>query len=102
MDLENTNLVRDFTSQATTGSALYFCCMSSGSAQTPISLPTRSPFILYRLGGQCQEVAGMSVSLETIHIDTEDSANNDLVSGASPDIDISDDNPTTIHLCYYT
>ncbi|GFO47888.1 MACPF domain-containing protein 2 [Plakobranchus ocellatus] len=103
MDLEDTNLVEDFTSKVTRGSSyLNFCCMSSGSPQTTISLPTRSSFILYRLGGQCQEVAGMSVSSETIRIDTEDSANNDLVSGASPDIDISDDNPTTIHLCFYT
>ena len=82
----------------------YFCCMTSGYSSNAITLPTHSPFLLYRRGGQCQQVSGMNVSEETVTVDTEKSNNDDGESGSVPDVDIHLYGHTvvTLHLCYYT
>ena len=80
---------------------LYFCCQNSSSAREPIQLPTSSPFLLYRYGGECQSVQGMSVSEEFIQINTEDSSNFDFVSGSHPDVD-QPGSVMKFHLCYYS
>ena len=82
------------------GPNFYFCCQNSGSASDPIQLLTGSAFLLYRFGGECQSVQGMSVSEEFVQINTEDSSNYDLVSGSHPDVD----RPGSVikfHLCCY-
>ena len=79
---------------------LSFCCQDSGSASVPIQLPTSSPFLLYRYGGVCQAVQGMSVSEEVLKVDTEDDDNADRLYGKHPDAD----QPGTsikLYLCYY-
>ena len=79
---------------------LSFCCQDSGSASVPIQLPTSSPFLLYRYGGACQAVQGMSVSEEVLKVDTEDDDNADRLYGKHPDVD----QPGTsikLYLCYY-
>ena len=80
---------------------LYFCCQDPGSAGDPIQLPTSSPFLLYRYGGVCQAVQGMSVSEERVEIDTEDDRNADSVSGSHPDVEMAD-STIKFYLCYYT
>ena len=79
---------------------LHFCCEKTGSAETPIELPTSSPFLLYRLGGDCQTVQGMTVFSQVLQFNTEDSGNRDKFSGAYPDID----RPGSVikfNMCYY-
>ena len=78
----------------------YFCCQDGGLASDPIQLPTSSPFLLYRYGGECQSVQGMSVSEEFIQINTELYRNDDSVYVTHPDVD----RPGSVikfHLCYY-
>ncbi|GFR84871.1 apextrin-like protein 1 [Elysia marginata] len=81
---------------------LYFCCQDSGSANTPIQLPTQSPFFLYRYGGVCQAVQGMSVSSEYIQINTEDSGNYDKLSNIHPDVYQPGSSVIKLKLCHYT
>ena len=79
---------------------LHFCCQKTGSAETPIELPTSSPFLLYRLGGDCQTVQGMNVTSQVLQFNTEDYMNGDKMSGTYPDID----RPGSVikfYLCYY-
>ncbi|KAK3731704.1 hypothetical protein RRG08_035374 [Elysia crispata] len=105
LDVEDTNPVTEYTSQSVVGGhSILFCCMSSGTASTGIALPTRSPFVLYRRGGHCQQVDGMIVSDESLIVDTEDTVNGDHKVNNSPDVDIhqSGDSIMNIHLCYYT
>ena len=80
---------------------LYFCCQGSRSASTPIQLPTASPFLLYRHGGECQAVQGMRVSEEHFQLDTEDDDNADETSGGHPDM-TRGRTYMKFHLCYYT
>ena len=80
---------------------LYFCCQDSGPASVPIQLPTSSPFLLYRHGGVCQAVQGMSVSEEYLKVDTENDSNYDSVSDSHPDVEMGD-STIKFHLCYYT
>ncbi|KAK3789725.1 hypothetical protein RRG08_036018 [Elysia crispata] len=81
---------------------LFFCCQSSGSAMTPIELPSGSPFMLYRNSGACQQVHGMTVSDEYLLFNTEDDfADDNELSGTHPDVD----QPGSVlhfHMCYYT
>lgn len=80
---------------------LLFCCQNSTDASDPIQLPTSSPFILYRYGGVCQQVQGMSVSDEYIQINTEDDTNQDAIMGKSPDIEQPGNSVLKFNLCYY-
>ena len=80
---------------------VFFCCQDSGSAGDPIQLPTSSPFLLYRYGGVCQAVQGMSVSEEYLKVDTEDDRNVDKVTGSHPDVEMAD-SIIKMHLCHYT
>ena len=63
---------------------IYFCCRSDGSYLTPIALPTSTPFYLYRLGGDCQRVSGMSITGDYIITDDENSFNQNLCTGLQP------------------
>ena len=81
---------------------LYFCCQNSGSARTPIQLPTETPFILYRKGGTCQAVKGMSASYHYFFVDTEDDNNQDDTHGTIPDVDRPGGRNFRFHLCYYS
>ena len=78
-----------------------FCCQSTVNPDVPIQLPTNSPFLLFRYGGECQAVEGMTVSEEFIQVDTEDNGNVDKFEGQYPDIDKGNTLPK-FHLCYYT
>ena len=85
IDQESTDRVVDHTSSAVfLNHQLYFACRNDGKPSEPIVLPTASPFILYRVGGRCQEVQGMDVLEEKLVIDTEDSFNQDHASGTLP------------------
>ncbi|GFN85141.1 MACPF domain-containing protein 4 [Plakobranchus ocellatus] len=100
---ERSNTLTDFTSRVVTDTSnLGFCCTASGLYQTPITLPTHSPFMLYRRGGQCQVVEGMDVSSVVLGIDTEDSYNSDSKDANGPDIELSSDSTTKLYLCHYT
>ncbi|GFS05942.1 apextrin [Elysia marginata] len=81
---------------------LYFCCKNTTSASAPIQLPTSSPFFLYRYGGACQAVQGMSVSEEHVQINTEDDGNSDRLHDSYPDIDQPGHSTIKLNLCYYT
>ncbi|GFS22309.1 MACPF domain-containing protein 2 [Elysia marginata] len=100
-DTEDTNGKTVGNSNVAAGINLYFCCQSSGSAATPIQLPTHSPFLLYRKGGACQAVRGMSVSQEYVQINTEDSDNRDTFHRSLPDIDKPGSSVIKFNLCYY-
>ena len=102
-DTEDTRPVgeaRNNVVYSTHNPCLYFCCQDSGSATVPIQLPTSSPFLLYRYGGVCQAVEGMSVSEEYLKVDTEDDRNTDFVSDRHPDVEMGD-STIKMHLCYY-
>ena len=79
---------------------VYYCCRSDGSTSTGIELPTSQPFILYRYGGTCQTVRGMTVRQLRVHFDDENSANANQCSGTYPD-DSSCDRDHDIYFCYY-
>ena len=76
---------------------LYFCCQNTSSAETPIKLPTSSPFLLYRRGGACQAVQGMKVSEEYLKVPHESC----YLFENHPDAEVSG-HVLTFHLCYYT
>ncbi|GFR81418.1 apextrin-like protein 1 [Elysia marginata] len=102
IDTEDTGDKSEDNSNVASGSDLNFCCQSSGSVATPIQLPTHSPFLLYRKGGACQAVQGMSVSEEYVQINTEDSLNTDTFHESLPDIDKPGSSVIKFNLCYYT
>ncbi|KAK3796925.1 hypothetical protein RRG08_032230 [Elysia crispata] len=77
---------------------IVYCCRDDGPADEPIYLPRAQPFYLYRHGGQCQQVDGMSVSEETIRFDTQKINNGDAATGKHPDVLL---NNVVIYLCYY-
>uniref|UniRef100_A0A2C9JKP1 Apextrin C-terminal domain-containing protein n=1 Tax=Biomphalaria glabrata TaxID=6526 RepID=A0A2C9JKP1_BIOGL len=79
-------------------STLEFCCRRDGDVDTPMKLPIRSPFYLYRYGGRCQQVREMDVVEEFVLIDSEDTNNNDQRYGAYPD---GAQNDVRLELCYY-
>ncbi|GFS00619.1 apextrin [Elysia marginata] len=82
---------------------LYFCCQNTSSTDVPMQLPTHSPFFLYRYGGVCQAVQGMSVSEEYVRIDTDNtSPNRNSLYGRHPDIDQPGSSAVKLNLCYYT
>ncbi|GFS27584.1 MACPF domain-containing protein 2 [Elysia marginata] len=104
MDLEDTNYISEYTARSVhrNGQKMAFCCMSSGYASTVITLPTHSPFILYRRAGRCQEISRMAVTQETIIVDTENSGNQDSKSGTYPDLDLTGGSTIKMYLCHYT
>ena len=61
-----------------------YCCMTSGSVETPITLPTNSPFYLFPYIKKCQEVKGMSVTREWFNWDDEDRKNINEKEGDHP------------------
>ena len=78
-----------------------YCCRSDGSASVGIELPISQPFILYRFGGTCQTVNGMTVRVLHVHFDDEDSNNINSCSGNHPD-DTSCDGDHDMYFCYYS
>ncbi|GFS21605.1 apextrin [Elysia marginata] len=87
-------------------SVLEFCCRSSGSASanTPMVLPTESIFMLYRRGGQCQPVQGMSVKTYTrmiVRVPPTCDPDVSVSSGAIPDVRYSTDCPMQLVVCHY-
>ena len=83
-------------------SELLFCCRNDTAGQTRVSLPTESPFYLYRLGGQCQQVDGMDVMEEFLEVHTENFVNQNSVAGTVPDSHLGLDSVVRIELCYYS
>ncbi|GFO40264.1 MACPF domain-containing protein 4 [Plakobranchus ocellatus] len=83
-------------------SSLGFCCTTSGLYQTPITLPTHSPFMLYRRGGQCQVIGGTVLSSVVFSIDTENGYNSDSKDANGPDIDLPIGYLTKLYVYHYT
>ncbi|XP_035697685.1 uncharacterized protein LOC118430770 [Branchiostoma floridae] len=73
-----------------------YCCQEDGVASSPIALPPRRSFYLLRLGGACQQVAGMNVREEWIEY-----RGNGYRAGVTPDDD-GDDNSHKIYYCFYS
>ncbi|KAH9495375.1 hypothetical protein Btru_017597 [Bulinus truncatus] len=100
-DEENDNFSAAVAGEGTDNTSsdlLYFCCRSDRSPDIPIALPRHSPFYLYRYGGACQRVEGMSYTEEYVYFDTEDTGNQDAAYPPVPDGKI---NGINITLCYY-
>ncbi|CAH1227046.1 MRC1 [Branchiostoma lanceolatum] len=73
-----------------------YCCQEDGFASSPIHLPPRRSFYLLRLGGECQQVAGMDVRQEWIEY-----KGNAHRAGVTPD-DGGDDNSHKLYYCFYS
>ncbi|GFR73315.1 apextrin-like protein 1 [Elysia marginata] len=101
-DTEDSSDKTEDNTNAAFGTYLYFCCQNSGPANTPIQLPIHSPFLLYRHGGACQAVQGMSITNEYLQINTEDDRNGDSIHDHYPDIDQYGTSVIQFNLCYYT
>ena len=80
---------------------IQYCCRSDGSTSVGIELPTSQPFILYRYGGTCQTVNGMTVRQLHVYFDDEDSNNRNSCSGSYPDDAYCDSNHD-MYFCYYS
>ena len=105
IDTEDTNATGDGRSNVADtvrNPWIWFCCKNSGPASTPTKLPTGSPFLLYRYGGECQAIQGMNVSREFLQINTEDTNNGDILRDSHPDIDQPGSSVLKFNLCYYT
>ena len=77
-----------------------FCCKTDGDKNTPILLPSESPFYLLAYKSEkCQMVKWAIASAEWIYYDTEDFDNEDGRGGAFP-YDAGKENPK-IYYCYY-
>ena len=76
---------------------IYFCCREDGSTQEGMYLPNTEPFYLIRKGDDCQEVNGMTVSTETMEIDSNEDRTN--YKGNIPYI--KGKNSYTMYYCYY-
>ena len=79
-----------------------FCCKSSGSSDALMVLPTDNPFLLYRLGGKCQEIQGMSYAIEMFSIGNIGSNRSGIKTGVAPDVRITSDFDIALHLCVYS
>lgn len=78
-----------------------YCCRNDNSAYTKIYLPNEKPFYLYPYSSpQCQEVHGMTSSLEYVFYDDEDSGNKDRLDGAHPYA--QGGRNINLYYCYYT
>ncbi|XP_046358660.2 uncharacterized protein LOC124136708 [Haliotis rufescens] len=80
---------------------LFYCCREDASPAQEIALPTSAPFYLLMKTGVCQSVAGMSVTVETMFWDDEDTNNHNAREGSTP---FQTGSPANIHLnyCYYS
>ena len=76
-----------------------YCCRSDANYNTPMTLPTTRPFILYRYGGKCQNVRGMHKYHIWIQWDDEDHRNKDACWGARPDSNCKPNQ--LVRMCYY-
>ncbi|CAH1232650.1 Hypp485 [Branchiostoma lanceolatum] len=79
---------------------IQYCCRGDGSATTPIVLPSRRPFYLFRFRTGCQRVADMSVRDEWFRWDDEDDDNANGYYGAYPYGNGGRNH--RIHYCYYS
>lgn len=79
---------------------VYYCCRNDGDANTAITLPSYSPFGLYRYGGTCQQVYRMTVRQFKVHFDDEYWWNDDECTGSHPDND-SCNNDHDLWVCAY-
>lgn len=72
---------------------------SDGLPLEKIALPTDRPFVLLRHKRGCQHVHGMDVTEETITWDTEDSKNDNRITGDHPYED--GHGHIRLHFCLY-
>lgn len=79
---------------------MYFCCRSDGSADTPIELPMRKPFLLLKHSRRCQAVMNMRVTEEWLFWDCEDAENKNDWSGVLPESFHAKD--IKLFFCYYS
>ncbi|XP_062605027.1 uncharacterized protein LOC134266832, partial [Saccostrea cucullata] len=84
----------------TTDTRFYFCCRGDGSTSSPVVLPSKEPFILFPDTSACQQVAGMSSSMQYLRIKN----GKELLhkSGNIPYMRISYSVNYKLHFCYYT
>jgi hypothetical protein len=78
---------------------IQYCCHNNDRYYRPITLQTRSPFILYRYGGRCQRVRGMRTSMLQIKWNDEDRRNDDNCRRFHPNASCRKDQ--LLHFCYY-
>ena len=77
-----------------------FCCKDDGDKNTPILLPSESPFFLLAYKSEkCQMVKWATASVEWIYYDTENAKNKDGRGGAFP-YEAGKEHPK-IYYCYY-
>ena len=102
-DSSNRNSQQDPIPDGSYGSntLIQYCCRRDGSVSVGMVLPTAQPFVLYRYGGTCQTVTGMTVRQLYLHFDDEDSRNNNYCSGTHPD-DSSCGRNHDLYFCYYS
>ncbi|XP_068708333.1 uncharacterized protein [Montipora foliosa] len=82
---------------------IFFCCSTSGSSGKEITLPNKSPFLLFAYESiLCQKVKGMNVITEFIKFDDEDRGNIDYEGGEYPYGIHRDEKDHMFFLCYYT
>ena len=78
-----------------------YCCRSDSSPDTPIELPSRKPFYMFRYTSYgCQMVKNMQVKEEWFQWDDEDDRNRNRKQGAHPK-DTGDRYNHKLHYCYY-
>ena len=80
---------------------IHFCCMTSGDASAPITLPSHSPFYLFASRDRCQEVHGMHVSMEWFQWDNDNDGTGSR-SGSYPYSTLYTDGDLRLQYCYYT
>ena len=80
---------------------IYFCCRNDAEPTKQIQIPPEIPFVLYRYGGVCQKVAGMTVIEDYIQWCNEFAFNQDKVDGLYPDDD-GGKRMHKLHYCHYS
>ncbi|XP_046545319.1 uncharacterized protein LOC124255446 [Haliotis rubra] len=80
---------------------LFYCCREDAAPSQEIALPTSAPFYLLMKKDVCQNVAGMSVTVETKFWDDEDTNNHNAREGSTP-FQIGDRTNVAINYCYYS
>ena len=81
---------------------IYYCCKQDGSANEEIILPTDEPFYLIRLGDFCQQVYGMTVTEETMKIDSNAKRTKTSSTETTVIPYIEGRKQYTMYYCYYT
>jgi hypothetical protein len=83
-----------------------YCCRDDGYTHVNIRLPSTQPFVLLKLGDECQMVENMNVSEEWMHWAGEESVNLDTQEGLYPALERKREPPfrvyTRLYYCYYT